>query len=499
MFLSLQNTYWISAFLYFLFFDKITADSCGTPPLLLPITNYTLADGVALNRGVGVQVGSQILGLRLSTRLANTRLRNADDCQQGNASIETQCAGSTGSIFDLTKSKTWSQAGPGGWNVSAIDPHEAGESIVDGWDMAKLFSTSSVPGFPMEVWSNAASDNRSGLAIGPNSSFLEWLSSASLVPSKVLGIYFGSRSQLEGADCLMTIGGIDKSRLNGPFTNFSTQADYVVAPCPLQVLVSDIRLNNANGSFSLLADSEATVAACIDPLQNSFTLTPSMYAQLAMVINQSNTSYNGIPTDPASSEPLLGNLSITLSNGFQTTIPHYELVSQMRGSSSTGAYTIVDPTRITTALGSTANTTTPILGGVFLSQLYLMIDYKNQMFGLAPAVVENLGSQKAEVIPVCNATMTASSGPVATKSNVGAIAGGVVGGVLGLLLLYAIALCVWRRLRHVAQKPDPSTAVSFPTADLETIVARPPMLELDSEHGVSQAADREPGELYERW
>jgi hypothetical protein len=42
----------------------IFAANCSIPPLVLPLKNNTLADGVALNRGVPVQIGGQPEGMR---------------------------------------------------------------------------------------------------------------------------------------------------------------------------------------------------------------------------------------------------------------------------------------------------------------------------------------------------------------------------------------------------------------------------------------------------
>src|SRR5947199_1573653 len=55
-------------------------NNCDIPPLILPIYNVTLPDGVAINRGVYVEVGGQTLGLRLTLLHNNTRLRNQHDC-----------------------------------------------------------------------------------------------------------------------------------------------------------------------------------------------------------------------------------------------------------------------------------------------------------------------------------------------------------------------------------------------------------------------------------
>ena len=92
---------------------------------------------------------------------------------------------------------------------------------------------------------------------------------------------------------------------------------------------------------------------------------------------------------PLSAEPLLGNLTIILWNDYTTVIPHHELISQERGTTSQGAYDVVnasalsvpicqpqrsdvtDPLRPleidTISVDNGQNTEiTPVLGGVYI-------------------------------------------------------------------------------------------------------------------------------------
>ena len=502
-FATLRSVRWTAAALCVLAFGQVAAKHCGVQPRSLPITNYTLGDGVALNRGIFVQIGGEALSLRISTGFSNTRLRNRRDCQQGNATAESGCVGASGSIFDLDKSNTWQRAAAGAWNVSVVDPREPGETILEGWDVAQFGAGPSIPSFPLEVWSNQASENKSGLAFGPESSFLDWFLLAKQVPSKVFGIFFGSRSQLQGIDGNVTIGGYDRARVNGPWTNFSMEARYLNSPCPLQVLIKDIRLNIVNGSFSLFQDPGTTLGMCIDPLQNGFTLTNSMYDVVANVTRQSGVITSaGQPTYLSSLDGYLGNLSITLANGYETLIPHYELVSQVRGTDSEGKYSVVDPTRLTMALNYNQNTTVPTLGGVFLSQNYLLVDYENQMFGLAPAVVGNLGNQAHDIVTVCNATTSSADTPKDAKKNTSAIVGGVIGGVIGVVILGGFLLYIIRTKKTARQKKPKAAQPSLANEQGSLISSHPPRFvsaetyEVDASHGVSEVpGEREVAEL----
>ncbi|KAI9858399.1 MAG: hypothetical protein M1813_007503 [Trichoglossum hirsutum] len=422
------------------------ANNCSVKPLSLSITNVTLSDGIAINRGIFLQVGTQVLGLRLTTNLNNTGLRNVRDCELGSPTNRSACLGSSGSIFAPQDSNTWQQVGLDEFaaNVSTIDPHAKGEAVIVGYDTVKFNEKVRVEGYPLEIWSNLTSTNRSGLALGTGSSFLKKLLSVSAVPSRAFGIFYGSRSQSLSTDGVLTVGGLDFARVKGQgWSNHSTGTQNLDYPCPLQVRIRDIRLNNTQGSFSLLADPQLTVPACIDPLQNAFTFTQAIYDRWAnLTKHPANGSLPGEPaftsqTYPKDREPLIGTLTVTLDDGFETVIPHYELLSEERGTDIQGKYSVVNASRIMAAVSNDDAPSVPILGGVYLSQNYLYVDYDKGTFHLAAAELDAHGQN---IIPVCESTATPSPPHRSKRLGGGAIAGIVVGVVVGVT---ALALGVW--------------------------------------------------------
>ena len=472
---------WLVALLASLTFipTVVFAVNCNGPPISLPWINNTLQDGVAVERGIYVGMGAnQILGLRATTTFNNSRVRNARDCQQlGNASAQSGCQGSSGSSFDISQSKTWVAAPPGAWNVTTIDTHQSDETVIDGYDTATFVTSTNspvtVPNFPLEVWSDLNSDNMSGLALGPDSSFLDKLVSSGTAPSRVFGLFFGSRSELQAADGNLTIGGYDSARFKGPWTNFSTGTQEISTPCPLQVRIKDVRLNNSNGSFSLFSDMDSTIAACVDPLQNAFTFTQAMYDQFSNLTRHpgNTTSPNEPPftqqTYPAANEPLIGNLTIVLDNGYTTVIPHYELVSQERGSDNEGKYAVVNASRIMVALDTTPDLgqdVIPVLGGVYLSQNYLLVDYGRQMFSMAPAVIGPVPDRAHQLETVCDAAVApAPSTPAShSKAPVGAIVGGVIGGLAALAGVVLLSLLLSRRRSRQPKQPKSFSLLGKP-------------------------------------
>ncbi|KAI9867414.1 MAG: hypothetical protein M1813_008972 [Trichoglossum hirsutum] len=421
---------------------RLADGKCSVKPLVLPLKNNTLDDGVAGNRGIPVNLGGQPQGFRVTFSLDNTRVRNGRDCgSQGNVTAQSGCEGASGGVFDIDKS--FEKAPDGKWDVPSIDPLPAGATVSQGYSLATFTGGLQIQDFPFEVWSDAKSSNRSGFALGRNSSVLKRFLDAAAVPSTVLGIFFGSRSQDQSVDGSLVIGGYDRSRVKGSFTNFTIAQYLPNASCPLQVQVKDVQLSGSNGSHSLFADSGGTVTmtACIDALQNQFTFTRSMYDRFASLTNHPSSPDFGPQIYPVESEPLIDTVIITLSNGYRSVIPHYEFVSRERGTDAEGKYAVVNTSRLMIAAGGD-DTMLPTLGGVFLSQNYLLVDYERNMFGLAPAVTGTKGANSQDVVTLC--------APSGMKSIAGPVAGGVIGGVV-LLCVTAFLLFLWRRRLRIRE------------------------------------------------
>jgi hypothetical protein len=264
-------------------------------------------------------------------------------------------------------------------------------------------------------------------------------------------MFFGSRSMSRGMDGTLIFGGWDRSRVNGSWTNFTIGKNYLNnAPCPLQVQIANVELSGANGTHSLFADSGGTVSvtACVDPWQNQFTFTRLMYSRLLAFTNHPNSSEYTSQTYPLEDEALIGNITIKLTNGYTSVIPHYELVSLERGTDAEGKYAVINSSRIMIAAGGD-DTTIPILGGVFLAQNYLLLDYEKNLFSLAPAVTGPMDPSSRDVVTICD-------NHAGHKKNKSAIIGGVIGGVAFLLITILTTFYLLRRRR--SRQPAPALA-----------------------------------------
>lgn len=440
---------WLSTALELLFVLALfsftsSADNCTTPPLVFGITNVTLSDGVAKNRGVKVVLGGQPEGLRVTFMLNNTRVRNAYDCKLSpNATEQATCLGASGGTYDLTL-HTFNQTGH--FNVSHTDAPPVDATVRQGTDTAE-FGNWTCPAFPFEVWS-ANATNKSGIAFGPSSSVLQRILDFNAAPSRFMGLFFGSRSESLPLDGELVVGGYNGARVNGTFTNFSIASQGLEIPCPLQVQIKDMVLSNANGTFSLVNDNRSTIAACIDPLQNQFALSQSMYDRWARYTSHNASDSNQI--FPPGHQPYMGNLTVVLAGEYTTFIPNYELLSDERGTNAEGKYDVIS-NNVMAAVGPGLPNygDIPILGGTFLSQNYLFVDYDHGVFGLAPVVLGPMDPGKSDIKTVCTSGTAKGSGG---SKHVGVIVGPVVGGVFALAL---IGLAVWWVLPGRKSKAGP--------------------------------------------
>jgi hypothetical protein len=123
---------------------------------------------------------------------------------------------------------------------------------------------------PIAVWNNPAILNpaKSVLGIGLKSDLLQSFLNAGVIPSKFMGLFFGSRSLHKPVNGDLWIGGWDQSRVQGLFINYTIAAFPMSIGCPLRVKVKKVALNNDRGTHHML-DEGQTVSACIDPVSRT--------------------------------------------------------------------------------------------------------------------------------------------------------------------------------------------------------------------------------------
>lgn len=189
--------------------DLVQSYSCQIQPLVWRLQNSTFNDVVGINRGVTCELpGNQVVGLRPTTCHNVSWIRNSGDCT-GNTTDIIVCEGESGSLFDPSVSGfTREVDSVFDSHIPFIDPDPFNARVIKGEALAQ-FDGGPNMSIPLVVWSEdfgSQTPNKSFIAFGPESSILQRLLDGSFIPSKVLGIFYGSRSVSNPTDGELIIG-----------------------------------------------------------------------------------------------------------------------------------------------------------------------------------------------------------------------------------------------------------------------------------------------------
>lgn len=288
-------------------------------------------------------------------------------------------------------------------------------------------------------------------------------------------------SPVDGA---LWIGGYDAARVADSFFDFPI---YNQGTCVSCVVVTNISYLTDDGPVSLFSGAGEHLQVSLDPFTHGLEVPNNIFQNFMRATNGTVGTDPGITrliTLPVDS--VLGNLSVTFSNGYETIIPSYELFYPPRQYATSGVYEISNHTYLISELVNTTTTDhyLPSWGTPFLTMNYMIMDYDNQTFRLAPAYQGSYGESDGSLIqPLCKgvapvsttagapsstikpaSTTSSSSSATAAHSshtNVGAIAGGVVGGVVGLAIIALLAFCLLRsRRRESALRQEQESVIA---------------------------------------
>lgn len=309
--------------------------------------------------------------------------------------------------------------------------------------------------------------------MGWGSDFLKTAFSMGAIPSKAWAIWTGSRSIDYPVDGSLVLGGYDSTRYVGQPTTFPSHSD-----CTTCVVVTGLTYDTATSSVSLFSNASETLQINLQPAQKVLYFTLDIFANFA--------NATGGVWDPTllnlvypATTPPTGNLTVTLSNNYKTTISADDLFAYPRGFNTQGQYVVINDTVVLAEVQPQNNTGYVYDWGVpYLTMNYLMADYARNQFQMAPAIRTNFQSQGGgyELEAVCDpavpvtTTPTTSAVPTATSTptaapihhggsnNTGAIVGGVVGGVLGLILIVGVLGFLFYRSRQRRRSPATTEA-----------------------------------------
>ena len=78
----------------------------------------TFPNGIGANRGLKLVLGGQVQGMRMSTILNNTRVRNILDCSANTNVGIIGCQGASGSVYSTTDGSFQQVFNLQDWNVT---------------------------------------------------------------------------------------------------------------------------------------------------------------------------------------------------------------------------------------------------------------------------------------------------------------------------------------------------------------------------------------------
>ncbi|RMZ84113.1 hypothetical protein DV738_g707, partial [Chaetothyriales sp. CBS 135597] len=452
--------------------------ACDNPaePLLLAITNNTVTeDGASFARGIAIGLGNpqQVLSLLPAVADSDLFVFNAADCE---SSSDNACIVSKGGVFDPAESETYVVTTESQWNGTESTVENPGSFIFFN-DELRYGSDGVAYGFPAFL-NQPGHGSQAALPLGANSTFLRAVYESGQAPSQVWGLWTGTRNIYEPEEGLLVIGGYDRARVDGPWTVFPTYEG-----CPTCVTVVDITYVSEGGSTSLMANSNDYLDIGLEPFTSGLSLPQDMFESFAAATGATFDSTYQLLTYPID-DPPTGNLSVTFSDGYQTTIPSQELFLRPSTYDAEGIYTVINESIL---ISATTNDTSPgyvaSWGMPILTMNYILVDHEYQEWKIAPALREPASSIGSPLIATICASAPSSSttrpspGP---KSHVGAIVGGVVGGVLGLaLILLGFGYFFWRskRKNRAAKQATQPTAPPAYAPDQELNSPKPAVSE----------------------
>jgi hypothetical protein len=299
-----------------------------------------------------------------------------------------------------------------------------------------------------------------------DSSFLNYLVDSGQASSRTYGLWAGSESEVAPQDGLLVVGGYDESRIKSPATTFPMFSD-----CPTCAILTAITYDVGGKSTTLFTGASDTLVVRLDPFSSDIKLPAAMLQNLAAA--ETTASWNAtsrhfqLPTTPAPA----GTITITLSDmgaplgdaskpsvaTYKTVIPASELYNRPREYNAAGLLEVNNATVFNMAV---TNQTGPVTIGT-LGLPFFTPEARN--FQLAPAVVAPADPKGADakVKQVCRVLPGAKQ-----KSQTAALAGAVVGSIIGTLLLVALFLYLRKRRqnkgsqRHSRGESDAPTATS---------------------------------------
>ncbi|KAM4055245.1 aspartic-type endopeptidase [Hirsutella rhossiliensis] len=474
------------------------SSSCPQQPFQLPIKDVQVYPNVANSfmTGIPAKIGtpSQDIVLLPWTELNNTWIYDQQvSCVKTVVRSDFLCDIRRGRPFDEDKSTTFQKAtdivAAGGATVEAsYQGSERGipKLIASGLGGTESFAPGGKDGlndFPIGIprlqWDHGYTTLHP-LGLGSNSTYLNALRQAGRIGSRVFSIFWGRVWDDYPVDGALVVGGYDKEKTIGP--NFTAPLDYGDFGDPsgcwtgMKVHITDIQLNNLDGSDVSLLPSSANMPACIVPQRQSLMEVPRPL--LHKFERVTRTKSNGTSSGLHWGAPIFsadnvfeGDLTIVLSSGLKVRVPNTQFITPHLDMDRNGTRTLDDDQLDLVITGIENQPAT--LGRYFLTSAYLMVNHDAKAFtlwqanpttssSLVPVLDEKTAKKCGNANGITQSSMSRTPSDASKPSGAvigGAVAGGVVAALLGLGTFFLI-----RRRRQNAggeqASPDGGSAVS---------------------------------------
>lgn len=280
--------------------------------------------------------------------------------------------------------------------------------------------------------------------------FMKSLLSTGQILSRVIGYWPGTRNP--GNDSSLVLGGYDRNRMETQdFFTIDTSEE-----CYICTNVTHLTFDGPNGTVDLFEGYEGPLAVIFEMAFPDIKLDTVIMNNLMRATGAEWNSTLGRLVYPSRPE---GNITVTLQNNYTTTILNEEFFAPRPVLTENGTIG-QDPDLYVALVGNGTLPGQPRLWGrPFLSMNYLIADWSRRQIHLSPAIrtrpaMYELGK---ELTPLCEPQNTTTNAIATSKSssdNTAAIAGGVVGGIVGFGLILALGLFYFRRRKRAKGGPE---------------------------------------------
>jgi hypothetical protein len=381
-----------------------------------------------------------------------------------------QCTFDRGGAFDPSLSSTFSAPpDPSAAEFRAADNGSLSITAL-GADMVALNSTVNITSFPLFAPTSGALP-QSGLGLGRNSTFLEYLYKSKQIASRSWSLFWGLEggspsTQMNGS---LTFGGFDVAKTTGAnlTQSFSSLEDMTVCPSSMIVFITDVLVKFPNGtSNSLFGSAEGSaMRSCIKPDIPLITFPSNVWEAFSAAVGGTyiapSESYKLWGMDYAARGVFAGDLTFVFSSGLEITVPNSQLVVPDVEVNQAGQMDIPDSENreiLVYNLETSNVNDMPLLGQAFLTSTYLHVNNDNEEFTIwqaNPTEAENLvtvGSQSTCHQTTSNQTTFGGTNSIPTTSghtlSAAAISAAAIGTILGIVMIVLTLYFLRRKQRR---------------------------------------------------